>query len=135
MLTKLRLFVKEHRMEILITVCVAFGTLFFGWFITLTSKPETPSTSWIILSIGLLFYMIALFCCYKIISKEARQETRAIEREKREIAREIHEIEREKREIERDKRDEERFLQTQHKTQLEVDKLEREKPYPGQGSL
>jgi len=100
MLTKLRLFVKEYWMEITITVCVALGTLFFGWFFTLTGgKPDTFSWTWAILFIGLFFFLIALFCCYKIIRKEARQES---EREKREI-------EREQREIQREKRDEERF--------------------------
>jgi Na+/melibiose symporter-like transporter len=85
MLTKLRLFVKERRMEITITVCVALGTLFLGWFFTLNGKTNSSSLSWAILSIGLVFYLIALFCCFKIIRQEAMREKREIERHKVEM--------------------------------------------------
>ena len=84
-------------MEVTITVCVALGTLFLGWFFTLIAKPTYTLPTWITLLIGSFFYLVALFFCFKKMRNENREQA---EREKREKAREQREIDRAAREEE-----------------------------------
>ena len=114
MLTKLRLFVKEHWMSILVTVFVALGGVCMTLFVHFSDKtPSQDSKASIVFFIGLILFLTAIivasFKAYKDYREGKAREQREIDRADQEKAREKHEIERDNRDKERYKVEMEAF--------------------------
>lgn len=116
MLTKLRLFVKEFMNAIISGIGgIIIG---FAFYCFVEANKIEATNPHLFLWLSILLFIIAVSCWTIAIVRQWREEKK-----------------REKRENEREKRENERWQEEKALHQLEVEKLEREKPYPGPGTL